>query len=90
MAFLVEGYNHKKCLKLSFPEKTSFLKILLNGYITPMFFEEIEKYQCLKLSTTQGQDHGTLRRNVAHVTCPQTCLVISQLFCTKSPKTLHD
>ena len=29
MAIFVEGYNHKKCLKLSFPEKTSFLKILL-------------------------------------------------------------
>ena len=28
MAILVEGYNHKKCWKLSFPEKTTFLKIL--------------------------------------------------------------
>ena len=58
--------------------------------ITPMFFEQIEKFQCLKLSNTQGPDHGTLRRHVARVTRPQTCLEVSQLFCPKSPKTLHD
>ena len=58
--------------------------------ITPMFFEQIEKFQCLKLSTAQGPQHGTLRGHVARVTCPQTCLEVSQLFCPKSPKTLHD
>ena len=31
----------------------------------------------------------TLKRHVARVTCPQTCLEVSQLFCPKSPKTLH-
>ena len=54
--------------------------------ISPM---QIEKFQCLKLSTAQGLDHGTLRRHVACVMCPQTCLEGSQFFCPKSPKTLH-
>ena len=44
--------------------------------ITPMFLEQIEKFQCLKLSTTQGPDHGTLRGPVARVTCPETCLKV--------------
>ena len=84
MAILVEGYNHKKCWKLSFSEKTTFLRILqLYPYtkmaITPMFFEQIGKFQCLKLSTAQGPAHGTLRSHVARVTWPQTCLEISQL-----------
>ena len=79
MTILVEGYNHKKCWKLSFSEKTHFLRILqLYPYtkmaITPMFFEQIGKFQCLKLSTAQGPAYGTFRRHVARVTCPQTCL----------------
>ena len=62
-------------LEIEFPEKTTFLKILLlypstKMAITPMFFKQIEKFQCLKLSTAQGPDHGTLRRHVARVTCP--------------------
>ena len=76
MAILVEGYNYKKWWKLSFPEKTTFLKILLlypstKMAITPMFFEQIEKFQCLKLSTAQGPAHGTLRRHVARVHVPK-------------------
>ena len=55
--------------------------------ITPMFFEQIEKFQCLKLSTAQGPAHGHLRRHVGRVTWPQTCREVSQLFCPKSPKT---
>ena len=35
--------------------------------ISPMFFEQIEKFQCLKLSTAQGPAHGTLRSHVACV-----------------------
>ena len=31
----------------------------------------------------------TLKRHVARVTCPQTCLEFSQFLCPKSPKTLH-
>ena len=85
MAILVEGYNHKKCWKLSFSEKTTFLRILqlypsTKMAITPMFFEQIEKFQCLKLSTAQGPAHDTFRRHVARVMCPQTCLEVSQLF----------
>ena len=81
MALLVEGYNYKICWKLSFPEKTTFLKILLlypstKMAITPMFFKQIEKFQCLKLSTAQGPAHGALRRHVARVTCPETCLKV--------------
>ena len=94
MALLVEGYNYKICWKLSFPEKTTFLKILLlypstKMAITPMFFEKIEKFQCLTLSTAQGPAHGTLRGHVTRVTCQQTCLKVSQLFGPKSPKTSH-
>ena len=58
--------------------------------ITSMFFEQIEKFQCLKLSNAQGPDHSTLRRHVARVICPQTCPEVSQLFGQKSPKTLYD
>ena len=95
MGILVEGYNHKNvgnCVSL---KKTTFLKNLLlysstKMAITPMFFEQIKKFQCLKLSTAQGPAHGTLRRHVSRVTCPQTRLKVCQLFCTKSPKTLHD
>ena len=54
--------------------------------ITPMFFEQIEKFQCLKLSTTQGPSHGTPRRHVARVTCPQTCPKVCQLLVQISPK----
>ena len=35
--------------------------------ITPMFFEQIEKFQCLKLSTAQGPAYGTLWRHVPRV-----------------------
>ena len=52
-----------------------------------MFFEQIEKFQCLKLSTAQGPAHGTLRRQVARVTCPETCLKVFQLLGQKSPET---
>ena len=43
MAFFVEGYNYKKCEKLSFPEKAIFFFILLlypstKMAMTHMFF----------------------------------------------------
>ena len=41
--------------------------------ITPLIVDQIEKYQCLELSTAQGLSTGVLRSHVAHVTCPQTC-----------------
>ena len=33
--------------------------------ITPLFFEQIEKFQSLKISTTQGLAPGTLRLHMA-------------------------
>ena len=39
--------------------------------ITPTLIEQIEKFQCLKLSTAQGPAHGTLRRHVARVHVPK-------------------
>ena len=47
--------------------------------ITPLFFEQIEKFQCLKVSTTQGLSTGTLSLHVARVTCPETCPKVSEL-----------
>ena len=54
--------------------------------ITPMFFEQIEKFQCLKLSTTQGLSYGIIRIHVTRVTCPQTCPKVSQLLWSKKPQ----
>ena len=51
-----------------------------NMAITPLLIYQIEKFQCLELSTAQGLSHGVLRSHVAHVTCPQTCLEVSQLY----------
>ena len=48
--------------------------------ITPLSVDQIEKFQCLELSTAQGLLPGVLRFHVAHVTCPQTCLEVSQLY----------
>ena len=48
--------------------------------ITPLIVDQIEKFQCLELSTAQGLSPGVLRSHVAHVTCPQTCLEVSQLY----------
>ena len=48
--------------------------------ITPLIVDQIEKFQCLELSTAQGPSPGVLRFHVAHVTCPQTCLEVSQLY----------
>ena len=47
--------------------------------ITPLFLEQIEKFQCLKVSTTQGLSTGTLSLHVTRVTCPQTCPKVSEL-----------
>ena len=51
-----------------------------------MSFEQIDKFQCLKLSITQGLSHGTLRTHVARVTCPETCPKVGQLFWSKNPQ----
>ena len=94
MAISMEGSKPKNFKKIDVPAGWRIVYIfgLLPSFemaITPTLIEQIEKFQCLKLSTAQGPAHGTLRRHVARVTCPQTCLEASQLFCPKSPKTLH-
>ena len=48
--------------------------------ITSLLIDQIEKFQCVELSTAQGLSAGVLRSHVAHVTCPQTCLEVSQLY----------
>ena len=40
---------------------------------------------CLTSCTTQGLSTGALRIHVAHVTCPQACLEVSELWSPKSP-----
>ena len=54
--------------------------------ITPMFFKQIEKFQCLKSSTAQGLSTGIIRIHVTRVTCPQTCHEVSQLCWSKKSK----
>ena len=48
--------------------------------IPPSKVDQFEKFQCLELSTAQGLSPGVLRSHVAHVTCPQTCLEVCQLY----------
>ena len=45
-----------------------------------MFFEQIEKFQCLKSSTAQGLAPQVLRKNLACLTCPQKCLEVIEFF----------
>ena len=42
--------------------------------VTPMSFEHIEKFQCLKSSTAQGPSPQFPRIHLACVKCPQKCL----------------
>ena len=47
--------------------------------ITPVLFEQIEKFHCLKLSTTQGLPTGILRLQVVTCHVPEN---VSQSFLT--------
>ena len=47
--------------------------------ITPVLVEQIEKFHCLKVSTTQGLSPGTLRVHVATCHVPEN---VSQSFST--------
>ena len=49
-----------------------------------MFFEQIEKFQCLKSSTAQGLSHGTLKSHVARV--QKRVLKLVNFDDEKSPK----
>ena len=65
MAISNEGYNPKVWTNFQPAGRTIFLKFWgldpsIEMVITPTFFEQIEKFQCLKLSTAQGPAHGTL------------------------------
>ena len=71
--------NYEKSLRLGdFP--CSGHVVYQGLVITPLIIDQIEKFQCLELSTAQGLSPGVLRSHVAHVTCPQTCLEVSQLY----------
>ena len=84
MALLVEGCNCE-IQKIKFFEGSPIFLHILQLYpstkrvITPMFKLQIEKFHCLKSSTTSGLSHGTLRRHVARAMCPQTCIEVSKL-----------
>ena len=56
--------------------KTVFIKILgfTKRAITPMYFEQIGKFQCLKSCTAQGPSPQVLRIHKTRAACPQTCL----------------
>ena len=73
MAILVEGYKSKIIKKAGKLNYQIFLRLYPSTKMVtpPMFFEQIEKFQCLKLSTAQGPAHGTLRRHVARVHVPK-------------------
>ena len=49
------SWSELELVKYPFSRKTA---------ITPMFFEQIEKFQCLLQSTGQGPSHGILRIHV--------------------------
>ena len=86
----MKGYNLKKCGKMLLLKnlKNSYLYPSTKMAITPVLFEQIEKFQCLKVSTTQGLSAGTLRLHTwPHVTCLKTCLKVSQLWHEITPKT---
>ena len=76
MAISNEGSNPKIWTNFQPAGTSMFLKFLgldpsFEMAITPTFFEQIEKFWCLKLSTAQGPAHGTLRRHVARVHVPK-------------------
>ena len=91
MVIWMEGYKFKKFGKIAIFEIVTInvfwqLYPFIKLTITPMFFEQIEKFQCLKLSTTQGLSCGTIRIHVTRVTWPQTCPKVGQLFWSENPQ----
>ena len=91
MALLVEGVSEKKFRIWDFPEMPCFLlKLLLplstKRAISPIFFEQIELFQCLKASTAQGPSPQNLRIHVVGIRCPQMHLKVSGLL---NPLQIH-
>ena len=54
--------------------------------ITPLLIDQIEKFQCLELSTAPKLWPGTFRIHVARVTCPETWLEVSKIYKWINPK----
>ena len=48
--------------------------------ITPLLVYQIEKFQCLELSTAPKLSPGIFRCHMACVTCPQMWLIVSELW----------
>ena len=47
--------------------------------VTPVFWGQIEKFKCLKLSTAQGLLCGAFSYHMTRVTFLETCLEVSEL-----------
>ena len=91
MAILVEGYNAKNASFWGGPIIMQFIDFLgiypsTKMAITPLLVDQIEKFQCLELSTAPKLSPGTLRSHVARVTCPETCLKVLFTFGSKISK----
>ena len=91
MAILVEGYIPKKsinCMIMGPPQNDAFFALYPSTKmaITPLLVDQIEKFQCLELSTAPKLSPGTLRSHVARVTCPETWLEVSELYQWITPK----
>ena len=75
MAISNEGYNPKVWTNFQPAGTTIFLKFWgldpsIEMAITPTFFEQIEKFQCLSSSTAQGLSRDTWHTHVARVHVP--------------------
>ena len=84
MAILVEGYNAKNASFWGGPIIIQFIDFLgiypsTKMAITPLLVDQIEKFQCLELSTAPKLSHGIFICHVARVTYPQTWLKVSEL-----------
>ena len=77
----MKGYNLEKCGKMLLHKNFQifYLHPSTKMAITPVLVEQIEKFQCLNLSTTQGLSAGTLRLHVATCHVPEN---VSQSFST--------
>ena len=84
MANLVEGYNAKNESFWGSPIIMQFIDFLgiypsTKMAITPLLVDQIEKFQCLELSTAPKLSPGIFRCHMACVTCPQMWLKVSEL-----------
>ena len=79
MAISNEGCNRRTTIsmdKFSACRNIYFLKFLcldpsIEMAITPTFFDQFEKFQCLSSSTPQGLPRDIFRRHVARVHVPK-------------------